>query len=419
MESPVQHRVSRVGRRAASALPTLVVVLVLTILATPWVLGQTFKVLHAFTGEPNDGNSPQSDAILDQAGNLYSTTYAGGKFNNGVVFKLSPSGKVTLLHEFGAKGDGTQPKSGVVLDKAGNLYGTTSSGGRYDHGTVFRLDKTGKETLLHTFTGGADGDAPEADLVQDAEGNLYGTTQAGGDTTCAPPYGCGVVFKLDKTGREKVLHAFTSSPDGEGPQGSVVFDKAGNLYGTTAQGGNDVPFCGGWGPIGCGVVYKIDKTGKETVLYTFTGGPDGATPFANLVLDTEGNLYGTAFSGGVGGACQNIYGCGTVFKVSKTGKLTLLYSFTGLDGMGHPFAGVIRGSAGNLYGATTMELGSVFKLDTTGAMTVLYRFTGGMDGDAGIRRLFRDAEGNLYGLGVCGGNARCPGGDGTVYRITP
>jgi uncharacterized repeat protein (TIGR03803 family) len=320
----------------------------------------------------------------------------------------------------------------LVRDAAGNLYGTTLGGGAAKSGTVFKLDTDGRETVLHSFTGAAgDGSNPYAGLILDAAGNLYGTTVYSGDLACDPPYGCGTVFKLDAAGTETVLYRFTrTGGDGALPYGGLVRDAAGNLYGTTA-GGGDLS-CGDGD--GCGIVFKVDSTGKETVLHIFTGtGGDGSDPFDALILDAAGNLYGTTSAGGNGSPCP--YGsrsCGTVFKLDTTGKETVLHNFSGLDGAG-PFAGLIRDSAGNFYGTTefggdmscsilgTPGCGTVFKLDTAGTLTVLHSFTGS-DGANPISGLIRDAADNFYGTTEFGGDLPTCDSDpgcGVVFKLKP
>lgn len=222
---------------------------------------------------------------------------------------------------------------------------------------VFKVDKNGNETVLYSFTGGADGGFPEAGLVLDAAGNLYGTTESGGDTSCGPPSGCGTVFKVDKAGNETVLHAFAGGTDGSTPLAGLVRDAVGDLYGTTVSGGSGGTSCGG-----CGTVFKVDRSGTETVLYSFAGDPDGASPEGGLIQDGEGNLYGTTAGGG---ANFN----GTVFKLDKTGIETILYNFAGqADGTG-PAGTLARDAAGILYGTTSggggingTEFGTVFMI---------------------------------------------------------
>jgi uncharacterized repeat protein (TIGR03803 family) len=266
--------------------------------------------LLAFNGEQEA--TPFAGVIRDGSGNLYGTT-PGGYESAGTVFKLDRAGHETLLHTFinGGTGGGF-PYSGVVRDAAGNLYGTLSSGGASVYGAVFKLDKTGSETVLYSFVGGRDGSSPLAGVVRDAAGNFYGTTYYGGGSRCGGS-GCGTMFKLDATGKETVLHRFTGGTDGGHPgYGSLVRDAAGNLYGTTYNGGGT-----GCGGPGCGIVFKLDATGKETVLHRFTGATDGANPYGGLVQDAVGNLYGTTLSGGdLSCSTSDGPGCGVVFKLT-------------------------------------------------------------------------------------------------------
>jgi len=341
------------------------------ILAAQSAQAQTYKVLHTFTGG-KDGGIPNA-VIQDAEGNLYGTTSAGGDYGYGTVFKLSKTGKVTVLYKFKGGADGGYPDAGVIPDATGDLYGTTAGGGAAacpgGCGTVFKLSKIGKETVLHSFTGGADGAFPNA-VIQDAKGDLYGTAEGGGDTACFG--GCGTVFKLSKTGKETVLYSFKGGADGENPSAGVIQDAKGNLYGTTLYDGGRG--CQGFG---CGVVFKLDTAGKETVLHNFKGGADGEYPLAGVIREAKGNLYGTTFEGGAAGY-------GTVFKLSGTGKETVLYSFTGGADGGNPYAGVIQDAKGNFYTTTSAGGasggGTVFKLSRTGKGTALYSFTGGTDG---------------------------------------
>jgi uncharacterized repeat protein (TIGR03803 family) len=267
-------------------------------------------VLYRFSGGW-DGGDP-SGLVRDMAGNLYGTTYIGGaNWDPGAVFKVDKKGKETVLYSFTGGADGGYPIAGVIRDKAGNLYGTTSLGGASGWGTVFKVDGAGKQTVLYSFTDGADGGFIDAGLVMDSEGNLYGVTDQGGDLACDAPYGCGNVFKLDSNSKLTVLHSFTGGTDGIAPQKTLIRDSTGDLFGTTS-GGNDKRHP----PYGCGTVFKLDKTGKETVLHRFTGGADGALPSA-LFRDQQGNLYGTTTYGGdLSCVLDNQFsGCGTVFKL--------------------------------------------------------------------------------------------------------
>ena len=356
-------------------------------------------VLYTFTGGA-DGADPLAGVILDSAGNLYGTTYQGGAANAGVVFKLDTTGHETVLYSFctlSGCADGDFPNAGVIRDTAGNLYGTTTDGGASGFGVVFKLDTTSHETVLHSFTGGTDGGQPYAGVIRDPAGNLYGTTNIGGASSCLPN-GCGMVFKLSTTGHETVLHSFTGGADGGFPRAAVIRDTAGNLYGTTAYGGAS----------NVGVIFKLDTTGHETVLYSLTGA-DGDKPLAGVIRDTAGNLYGTTQAGGA----SNL---GVVFKVDTTDHETVVYSFPG-GADGDPYSSVVRDTAGNLYGTTVnggaAGKGVVFKLDTTGHETVVYTFTGGADGGVPYAGVIRDSAGNLYGTTTAGGTS----GKGVVFKV--
>jgi uncharacterized repeat protein (TIGR03803 family) len=324
----------------------------------------TEAVLYSFTGYPSDGQYPLAGLFRNARGVLYGTTVGGGTDDNGTVFKLDTNGKETVLHGFGGNGDGGSPGlSALIQDSSGNLFDTTEGGGKQGRGTVYRITPSGDETVLYSFVGGTSGAEPIAGLVEDEQGNLYGSTAFGGDDNCNPPNGCGTIFKLAKNGAETVLYSFTGgTTDGTDPRGTLVRDADGNLYGVTLEGGE----------YGLGTVFKIDTNGKETVLHSFAGGSDGAEPDAGLVRDDAGNLYGTASQGG-SGSCFNGFqrGCGTVFEINPSGTETILYSFTnGADGS-FPFAGLLRTATGDLYGATVLGgsnacggygCGAIFKL---------------------------------------------------------
>lgn len=392
------------------------------------VQAQTFTVFHYFKGFPHDGNLPHAGLILDPAGNLYGTTERAGAYGAGVVYKLDPQGNVTLLHSFTGTGDGAYPIGGLVRDSAGNLYGTTTQRGDLtcDNstgcGTIFKIDATGKFGVMHRFHT-SEGTQVQASLILDKAGNLYGTAPYLGDSTCK----CGTVFKLDTKGKFTVLHRFTNDPDGSNPFGSLARDAAGNLYGTTYLGGN--PACDYFGT-SCGTIFKIAANGTESVLHSFTY-EDGALPESGLVLDASGNLYGTANTGGTS-VCTI---CGTIFKLDMGGQLTTLHSF-GQQAPDGEFPGngtLVLDAAGNLYGTTyagggtacpngaTEGCGAVFKLDSSGNLTQLHGFKGGTDGSQPFGSLVQDSAGSLYGTTSLGGvfPARCHYGCGAVFKITP
>ena len=255
--------------------------------------GWTETILHSF-GAGGDGSQPYSVLTFDKLGNFYGTTNVGGAYSYGTVFKLTPSGTETILWSFGNGTDGANPLAGVVLDRNGNLYGTTEYGGAYNQGTVFKLTPSGTETILWSFGNGTDGAYPVAGLVM-YTGNLYGTTANGG------AYGDGTVFEVTPSGTETILHSFVNNDiDGINPYAGLVMYN-GNLYGTTVNGGGISGVAG--------IVFKMTPSGTETILHVFGGSGDGAFPWGGLVFDRSGNLYGTTFSGGANGV-------GTVFKVT-------------------------------------------------------------------------------------------------------
>jgi len=460
----------------------VVVTATLMLLAVP-ALAQDFEtVLHTFTGG-HDGAVGGNNMVADSAGNLYGTTEAGGSESTkcapwtgrpgcGVVFRLTPTGfgswKETVLHTFTAGEDGGVPNPGVILDSEGNLYGTTLFGG--DHkpldcqaggpyppgcGVVFKLTPTAHgpwtETVLYTFTGGADGNEPGASPTFDSSGNLYGTTSIGGNLSCLP-YGCGVVFKLTPSNggpwTESVLYTFNNGTDGGFPiYNGVTFDSHDNLYGTAFYGGDLSVSC--FGTPGCGVVYQLAPTSSgpwtETVLHAFTGGTDGAIPYYGVTLDSGGNVYGTTGFGGDtnGSNCLGGYGinappgCGVVYELTQTQGVwneTPLYTFTGGSDGAEGNSLLLFDSAGNLYGETSnggdlaaqnpdcyigneqAGCGVVFKLtpaeQAPWTESVLYTFTGGTDGASPTGNLLLDSAGNLYGMADNGGNDSDCGGQG-------
>jgi uncharacterized repeat protein (TIGR03803 family) len=376
----------------------------------------TETVLHAFANFAPKGSSPYSGVIRDSAGNLYGTTSNGGTASMGVVYRVNPAGQETVLYSFKGGTDGSFPQAGVIGDSTGNLYGATEGGGTANAGVVYKVNQAGQETVLYTFTGGADGSNPYAgSLIRDWAGNLYGTTLDGGSGVGFA--GFGVVYKVDTSGKETVLYTFTGGADGGYPTAGVIRDPAGNLYGTATSGGN-LSACGGFG---CGVVYKLDTSGNETVLYSFTGGADGGDPNAGVIRDAAGDFYGTTYSGGDLSAC-NGSGCGVVYKLDTSGE-TVLYTFTGGTDGAYAYAGVIRDESGNLYGTTTnggdlsacngSGCGVVYKVDRLGNETVLYTFTGGTDGNSPYAGVIRDEECNLYGTTYSGG----PVNLGALYKL--
>lgn len=389
------------------------------------------EVLHVFRGQP-DGAVPEAGLIMGTGGAMYGTTSVGGTgacSNDGgtpgcgTVFAVDSSGQETVLYSFtGHPTDGEAPEASLFQDSTGNLYGTTMQGGPKNNGTVFKLDRTGKETVLYSFCSGGypcpDGAMPLGSVIVDEDGSIYGTTYYGG----AEDYG--TVFKVDSGGTETVLYSFTGGADGAYPLANLVFDKAGNLYGTATHGGSNK--C----QSGCGVVFTLSPSGEETVLHSFTGAPDGAEPDAGLIWDEEGNLYSTTGGGG----STNRHGSGTIFRLAPSGKETILHRFSGIPN-GHTPSGVVRDTAGDLYGTagggigrgcSLVGCGVVYKLSETGELTLLYKFKGGADGRGATPGLVREtSSGALYGTTATGGKTyggSClehDGGCGTVFKLTP
>ena len=310
----------------------------------------TETVLASLTAA--DGTYPEGGVIMDKKGNFYGTTSSGGASGFGTVYEVAPNGTVTVLHSFSGHPDGNGPGAGLIMDKKGKLYGTTVFGGATNEGAVFEIATDGTEKVRYSFNV-TDGAFPAGGLTTDASGNFYGTTQQGGSTACGGA-GCGEVFKLvtsSKPWTVTVLHAFTGA-DGVFPEDSLVIDPSGNLYGTTEADGAG----------GNGTVFKVTSAGVATVLWAFTGA-DGAQPYAGVIIDKKGNIFGTTMLGGA-----NNYG--TVYEVTATGKEKVLYSFNsdtnGTDGF-EPYAGVIEDKSGNLYGTTygggADAAGAVFKIN--------------------------------------------------------
>jgi uncharacterized repeat protein (TIGR03803 family) len=351
------------------------------------------QVLYQFAGTP-DGGQVYGPLAGDTAGNLYGTTSQGGFYGKGCVWKLDASGKETVLYSFNGP-DASIGYTGLVRDAQNNLYGMTLGGGTYGKGTVFKVDASGNFQSLYSFSG-PDGAYPYApNVIRDAAGNIYGTTANGGTSDM------GVVFKLDTAGKETVLHSF-SGPDGQLPTAGLIQDSNGNFYGATIGGG----------AFGGGTIFKLDLNGNETVLYSFGGsdGLGGAT--TTLTPDSHGNFYGTTAGGGA-------FGNGAVYRLDTSGTLTVLHSFDETaDGI-EPFGRLVRDNHGNLWGTTETEgpllHGAIYRLDAAGKFSV-YGFPDPAIGAFPFAGMIRDDQGNLYG-GTTGGGAGV--GWGTVYKIIP
>ena len=408
----------------------LSILFALTVLVSP-APAQTFKLLYNFTGGP-DGAHPYAGVTMDAAGNLYGTTNVGGDSNCnsghgcGTVYELKRKGTgfvLNPLYSFGVvPNDAGIANAPVVFGRDGALYSTTSYGGTLGKGAVFKVRplptacKTAlcpwSEEVLYSFQGGANGDgANPIGLIFDQAGNIYGTTSGGGT------YGHGTVYEMTSSGgvwTDSILHIFGGGVDGSIPYRSVlVFDNAGNLYGTTSLGGS----------YGYGTVFQLTPSGggwTENVIYNFTEGQDGGYPYAGLIFDQAGNLYGATTDAGTGGG-------GTIFELSPSGggwTFSVLYSITGLGGYScGPAWALTRDAAGNLYDTTQCDgannLGNVFRLTNTGgtwAYTSLHDFSNNTnDGALPASGVTLDTNGNLYGTTNYGG----ANGKGTIWEIAP
>ncbi len=430
------------SKQASKLTIPAVLVFLLSTTALQAESSRSLSVLYTFTGGV-DGQAPAAALIQDNAGNLYGTTTTSGTQNCtqlgvcGTVFEVSTKGgfESTLYDFTGASGNG--PAGGVVEDAAGNFYGATSTGGTGD-GVVYKLSTSGVETILYAFSRAnyKNGVEPLGGLVMDAAGNLYGTTGYGGLAADC----CGVVFKIDATGVYSVLYTFQGAPNGGAtPQGDLVIDAAGNLFGVTTYGGGNTT-------TSSGTLFKIDPTGKETTLFVFECGAggagsgclDGAFPQSGLIEDGAGNLYGV--TPGSFGILE-----GTVYKLTQAGSFITLYSFTGGADGGSPNGRLVRNAkTGDIYGTAgtggngssacgaqpNFGCGVIFKVNpSSGTETVLYSFTGLDDGFAPVSGLIARTPASgakafeLFGTTSNGGSATlCPGidetfGCGTVFKL--
>jgi len=371
----------------------------------------TTSILHSFGdgSVTNDGISPQTTLLLGTDGNYYGVATQGGSANKGTFYKITPSGTMTILHNFGdgtVTNDGRAPDSNMVMDSSGNFYGTTGAGGPVDGGTVFKITAAGSETILHIFVGGTgDGGSPLAGLVRGTDGNFYGTTFEGGSA------GDGVIFKVTPTRTFTLLHSFTgTTSDGNFPDAALIQATDGQFYGTTTEGGS----------ANKGIVFKITSTGTFTLLHSFgTFTNDGINPQAALFQSVDGNFYGTTANGGSGS------NAGIAFKMTSAGAVTILHRFgdgtLSNDGLA-PEASLIQIGGGDLYGTTIYggsgeSSGTVFEMTTTGTVTILHNFDDGSvtnDGLFPLSNLILGADGSLYSSTLSGGSAN----KGTLFKVS-
>ncbi len=393
------------ARRVPFAKPfTFVLALACCFVLVQTTRAQSFNVIHNFTGG-TDGANPMNGLMLGASGYMYGTTSAGGAYNNGTVFRIAPQGNFQTIYAFEGGADGSTPQSFLIEDSAGHLYGTTSAGGAFGGGTVFRITNNTK-TILHNFGSGSDGSAPLGGLVFDRAGNLYGTTSAGGAN------GNGAVFMLSPRGivwGETVLYSFGTGTDGAIPYAGVTLDSAGDVLGTTSAGGSS----------GYGTIFELSKQNSwaETIVYNFTNQDDGAVPYAGLIADGLGNFYGAATEGGSQGG-------GSIFELTPSGSGWNFTAFQSLPGSGisGTFRNLMLSSNGTIYATThcdgQYDAGTVYELvpgaGGTWTYSLLYTFTGGTDGLYSYSNLVTFAN-RLYGTTRQGGTY----GNGVVFAVFP
>jgi uncharacterized repeat protein (TIGR03803 family) len=416
----------RYQRILIAAVTTLAAVAVGVMMTSSPATAQTETVLHSF--KSTEGISPVLGLIFDSSGNLYGVASEGGTTNAGTIFKLTPSGSTwteKTLYKFKGASDGALPLGSLIMDSSGSLYGTTKLGGTHGVGTAFKLSLSGStwtKTILHNFGGTNDGQYPTGSLVFDSSGNLFGTTEGGGTHGNGQENTGGTAYKLAPSGStwtETVIHNFGSGTDGISPRANMIFDTAGNLYGTAFTGGS---FNGG-------IVFQLKPSGTswtEKIIHNFNPqfidqNTDGFQPVAGLIFDSAGNLFGTTSNGGFGNFG---FGAGIVFELSPSGSS---WTETVLPGFTHtfyqpsfPYGGVVFDGAGNLYG-TTIEggfSGSIYKLTPSGGtwtQTILFNFGGTSGSNPAIGSMILDSSGNLYGATQAGGANK----SGVVFKLTP
>lgn len=419
MKSATQqrNRISKMSLGGTSTALAMVILLALVVVTAKSAQAQTFTTLLSFNGA--NGSFPFAGLIQGTDGNLYGNAYYGGAGGvYGTVFKIAPSGKLRTLHSFCSLSDcadGDRPQGGLVEATNGDFYGATSVGGANGDGTVFKITASGKLTTLHSFcslSGCADGSTPVAGLVQATNGSLYGTATQGGANDK------GTVFEITETGTLTTIYNFCSlsgCADGYSPQGTLMQASDGDLYGTT--------FSGGAGAYGAGgTIFKITPSGTLTTVYNFcskSGCADGCYPQGGLVQGANGDFYGTTLECSIKG-----FSTGTIFKITPSGKLTTLHSFCSKSGCKdgeNPDSTLVQAANGNFYGAASVgganAEGTVFEITPTGTLTTLYNFcakgcTAG--GYYPVSAPFLSTNGLFYGTTYSGG----ADGAGTIYSLS-
>jgi uncharacterized repeat protein (TIGR03803 family) len=385
------------SKRCSSSIQLIIILSSLLLAFALSAFAQTESVVYSFANPP-DAYGPKCSLVLDTAGNMYGTSFSGGANNVGAVFEVSATGAESVAYSFAGGSDGSHPIADLVRDaKTGYLYGTTVYGGAANSGTVFVVNPaTGVETVLYSFKGGVDGANPYSRVLRSGT-TIYGTTNSGG------AFGYGTIFKLTAKGKETILHSFNSAfptLDGSYPYAGLTLYK-GVLYGTTTMGGAS----------NLGTIFSIRPSGAYTSLYSFKGGTeDGQYPYAGVIFDKTGVLYGTTYGGGTDNA-------GTVFK-SAGGAEAVLYNFrrNGGDGI-NPYASLLL-YKGNFYGTTTggnASGGTVYEITPAGTESILHTFTGGADGFNPFSALVLGVDKTFYSSTAIGGHS----GLGTLFGLKP
>lgn len=417
--NPERSRKLRLGLSAKARLAGITFVVCVAMNVSH---AQTVTLLASFDG--SNGKLPQASLVQGVSGDFYGTTPMGGATTAaGTVFKITPTGQLTTIYNFCSQPnctDGWQPQSGLALGVNGNLYGTTSVGGIVGScqlagcGTVFEITPAGKLTTLYSFcpqTNCTDGASPMAGLVLASNGNFYGSTYYGGTNNA------GTVFEITLAGKLTTLYSFCSEAncaDGATPVAALVQASDGNLYGSTYDGGAiDCPFF--HQPFGCGTIFEISLSGKLTTLYSF--GTDAGLLQSPLVRAGNGNFYGTSQNGGTG---PGQYGEGTVFEITAAGELTTLYSFctqTNCPDGAYPMAGLALGTDGKLYGSTSTAgagIGTLFSITPVGVFNTLYSFVNNGKGYNPRGALVQGTDGKFYGVDNTGGGEN----QGTIFSLS-
>lgn len=369
--------------------------------------GTIFKITSdgAFTLLRNldyavEGGVSRGSLVRGSDGDFYGTTSSGSNYSNGSIFKITPTGSLTVLRALNPDKDGINTNT-LVLGADGYFYGMANTGGILNQGTIFKISSDSRFSVLVSLPGNEKGGTANAGLVQGQDGFFYGTTTDGG------LYNTGTIFKLSTDSSYSVLHSFqdsysTDTFDGGNPYGNLIQAKDGNFYGLTSHGGIN----------GYGTLFRITSSGSYTVLYSFDGNDKGGAPYGSLIQGTDGNFYGMAESGGTNGA-------GVIFKITPTGEITALHSFDYNSDGSSPKGSLVRGADSNFYGLTALggayNQGTIFKVTTTGGFTTLHSFSFAAEGAYPHGSLIEGKDGNFYGLTSAGGT----NGGGTVFKCTP